>query len=152
MNQIIDDISSYIVSESGVFPSVNQLENMDAVQRQNIMMSMDALKNNIRTTVGKYVRGEQTKFQTVSAMVNAFGNRISRDEATDLLNDAKEEHEELENLAGGKKKSKGHKAQGKRARAGKHTQKVKKTKHSKKSKGATRRAKRHTRHTKPSRK
>lgn len=110
MNQAVNDISSFIVNESGAYPSINLLENVGAANREAIKQEMQQVENVVRPVVRKLLEGSIGKLEALKDIRNILQERIDLADLRRVLNDALSEHPEL--MVGGKRKTRRGKGRG----------------------------------------
>jgi len=110
MNIAIDDVSSYVVSESGAFPSVNELDNLAEANRLAIRQEMERSKQEVRLVIRKMLEGSIGKMEALRDIRNILHEGIELPDLRNVLNDALSEHPEL--MVGGKRKTRRGKRRG----------------------------------------
>ena len=134
MDQTISDISSFVVNESGAFPSVNALENVAAANRHAIKKEMKQVEKKVQPVIRKLLEGSIEKLEALKDIRNILQERIDLADLREVLSDALSEHPEL--MVGGKRKTRRGKRRGsKNTRRTKHQPKrgKKKTRRGRKS-------------------
>lgn len=119
MNQAVNDISSFIVSESGAFPSMNELNTRAVANRRAVEREMRRTENMIRSIVHNLLEGKIGKMDALKDIRNILQERVELPELRAVVNDALNEYPDL--MVGGKKR-------------GRRTRKQRKTKKSRKNK------------------
>jgi len=118
MNQAIHDISSFVVSESGAFPSVNEFTKLAAANRRAIEQEMKQKEEAVRPVVRKLLEGKINRVDAVKELRNILHGKIGEEELSEVLRNALSEHPEL--MVGGKRKTR----RGKRRKSKKSTRRA----------------------------
>jgi hypothetical protein len=103
MNQAVSDISSFVVSESGVFPSIKQFDELAKANQQAIEQEMKQVKDNVRPVVRKLLDGAVDRVDAVKEIRNILHGEIKEEKLSEVLEHALNEYPEL--MAGGKRKT-----------------------------------------------
>lgn len=103
MNQAVSDVSSFVVSESGVFPSVKAFKKLAAANQRAIEQEMKEVEDAVRPVVRKLLNRRISRAAAVKEIHNILHGKIGEEALGKVLEDALGEHPEL--MVGGKRKT-----------------------------------------------